>query len=184
VKQYLPYATNQCLGCDENTGMVDLEVYERNSNTPNVYKASKTITFLSEYTDVRYRDYSAIIEAGLAQCTPQCAARPPLASSDADIYIRDATGNTLAVYHYDRKTSQLRWSEQHLYGSSRLGMYLPEKLLTSVSTDSKQREVGYLGKQVFELSNHLGNVLVDISLKVYQHFSAKFTTRRELLKLI
>jgi len=25
---------------------------------------------------------------------------------------------------------------------------------------------------------------VDISLKVYQHFSAKFTTRRELLKLI
>lgn len=26
--------------------------------------------------------------------------------------------------------------------------------------------------------------LVDISLKVYQHFSAKFTTRRELLKLI
>jgi hypothetical protein len=63
-------------------------------------------------------------------------------------------------------------------------MYLPEKLLTSVSTDSKQREVGYLGKQVFELSNHLGNVLVDISLKVYQHFSAKFTTRRELLKLI
>jgi len=36
-------------------------------------------------------------------------------------------------------------------------MYLPEKLLTSVSTDSKQREVGYLGKQIFELSNHLGN---------------------------
>jgi urease accessory protein UreE len=36
-------------------------------------------------------------------------------------------------------------------------MYLPEKLVTSVSTESKQREVGYLGKQVFELSNHLGN---------------------------
>ena len=93
VKQYLPYETNQCLGCDENTGLEDLEVYERNSKTPSVYKASKTITFLSEYTDVRYIDYSAIIEAGLAQCTPQCAARPPLASSDADIYIRDATGN-------------------------------------------------------------------------------------------
>jgi hypothetical protein len=168
VKQYLPYATNQCLGCDENTGMVDLEVYERNSNTPNIYKASKTITFLSEYTDVRYRDYSAIIEAGLAQCTPQCAARPALNTSDADIYIRDATGNVLAVYHYDRKTSQLRWSEQHLYGSARLGMHLPEKLLTSVSTDSKQREVGYLGKQVFELSNHLGNILATITDKKLQ----------------
>ena len=168
VKQYLPYATNQCLGCDENTGMVDLEVYERNSNTPNIYKASKTITFLSEYTDVRYNEYTAIIEAGLAQCTPQCAAQPALASSDADFYIRDATGNVLAVYHYDRKTSQLRWSEQHLYGSARLGMYLPEKSVISVSTESKQREVGYLGKQVFELSNHLGNILATITDKKLQ----------------
>jgi RHS repeat-associated protein len=168
VKQYLPYATNQCAECPPGTGIDDLEVYERNSATPETYKARKTITFQSEYSDVRYRDYSAIIEAGLAQCTPQCAARPALASSDADIYIRDATGNTLAVYHYDRKTSQLRWSEQHLYGSSRLGMYLPEKLLTSVSTDSKQREVGYLGKQVFELSNHLGNVLATITDKKLQ----------------
>jgi RHS repeat-associated protein len=91
-----------------------------------------------------------------------------LASSDADIYIRDATGNTLAVYHYDRKTSQLRWSEQHLYGSARLGMYLPEKSVTSVSTESKQREVGYLGKQVFELSNHLGNILATITDKKLQ----------------
>jgi RHS repeat-associated protein len=168
VKQYLPYATNQCADCPPGTGIDDLEVYERNSATPETYKASKTITFLSEYTDVRYRDYSAIIEAGLAQCTPQCAARPALNTSDADIYIRDATGNVLAVYHYDRKTSQLRWSEQHLYGSSRLGMYLPEKLLTSVSTDSKQREVGYLGKQVFELSNHLGNILATITDKKLQ----------------
>jgi RHS repeat-associated protein len=169
VKQYLPYATNQCLGCDENTGLEDLEVYERNSAIPDTFKASKTVTFLSEYTeDERYREYSAIIDAELALCTPQCAARPALASSDADIYIRDATGNVLAVYHYDRKTSQLRWSEQHLYGSSRLGMYLPEKLLTSVSTDSKQREVGYLGKQVFELSNHLGNILATITDKKLQ----------------
>jgi hypothetical protein len=79
--------------CPPGTGIDDLEVYERNSATPETYKARKTITFQSEYTDVRYRDYSAIIEAGLAQCTPQCAARPPLASSDADFYIRDATGN-------------------------------------------------------------------------------------------
>jgi RHS repeat-associated protein len=47
-------------------------------------------------------------------------------------------------------------------------LYLPEKLLTSVSTDSKQREVGYLGKQVFELSNHLGNVLATITDKKLQ----------------
>ncbi|MCA6491719.1 MAG: RHS repeat-associated core domain-containing protein [Chitinophagaceae bacterium] len=168
VKQYLPYATNQCAECPPGTGIDDLEVYERNSNNPETYRARKTITFLSEYTDERYREYSAIIEAGLAQCTPQCNVQPPLNTSDADIYIRDATGNTLAVYHYDRKTGQLRWSEQHLYGSSRLGMYQPEKIVTSVSTDSKQREVGYWGKQIFELSNHLGNVLATITDKKLQ----------------
>jgi hypothetical protein len=47
-------------------------------------------------------------------------------------------------------------------------LYLPEKLLTSVSTESKQREVGYLGKQVFELSNHLGNILATITDKKLQ----------------
>ncbi|MCX6265386.1 MAG: hypothetical protein NTZ47_12745, partial [Bacteroidetes bacterium] len=134
--------------CPRGTANDDLEVYECYSATPDTFKASKTVTFLSEYTeDERYREYSAIIEAGLVQCTPQCNVQPPLNTSDADIYIRDATGNVLAVYHYDRKTAQLRWSEQHLYGSARLGMYQPEKVVTSVSTDSKQREVGYLGKQ-------------------------------------
>jgi RHS repeat-associated protein len=47
-------------------------------------------------------------------------------------------------------------------------MYQPEKVVTSVSTDSKQREVGYLGKQVFELSNHLGNILATITDKKLQ----------------
>jgi RHS repeat-associated protein len=47
-------------------------------------------------------------------------------------------------------------------------MYLPEKSVISVSTDSKQREVGYLGKQIFELSNHLGNILATITDKKLQ----------------
>ncbi len=47
-------------------------------------------------------------------------------------------------------------------------MYLPEKSVISVSTDSKQREQGYLGKQIFELSNHLGNVLATITDKKLQ----------------
>jgi hypothetical protein len=46
--------------------------------------------------------------------------------------------------------------------------FLQEKIVTSVSTDSKQREVGYLGKQVFELSNHLGNILATITDKKLQ----------------
>ena len=69
-----------------------------------------------EFTDKQYRDYSAIIEAGLVQCTPQCNVQPPLTNSDAVIYIRDATGNqhvptqsgVLAIYQYQRNTVDSR----------------------------------------------------------------------------
>jgi predicted HTH domain antitoxin len=50
-------------------------------------------------------------------------------------------------------------------------VFLQEKIVTSVSTDSKLREVGYLGKQIFELSNHLGNVLATITDKKLQYSS-------------
>ena len=46
--------------------------------------------------------------------------------------------------------------------------FLQEKVVASVSTDSKQREVGYWGKQIFELNNHLGNVLATITDKKLQ----------------
>ncbi len=49
-----------------------------------------------------------------------------------------------------------------------LCFFLQEKIVASVSTESKQREVGYLGKQIFELSNHLGNILATITDKKLQ----------------
>jgi len=67
-----------------------------------------------------------------------------------------------------QRHNHLRSFLRHLYGSARLGMYLPEKSVISVSTESKQREVGYLGKQVFELSNHLGNIIATITDKKLQ----------------
>jgi hypothetical protein len=45
-------------------------------------------------------------------------------------YIRDAQGNVLAIYSKKDEDS-LKWNEQHLYGSSRLGMWLPDSLPTS-----------------------------------------------------
>ncbi|ANE51382.1 RHS repeat domain-containing protein [Flavisolibacter tropicus] len=55
-------------------------------------------------------------------------------------YIRDAQGNTLAVYEGTAK------KEQYLYGSSRLGVYDPA-----------------LDQRSYELTNHLGNVLAVVS---------------------
>ncbi len=34
-------------------------------------------------------------------------------------YVRDAQGNVLAIYGNTSHTPELKWKEQHLYGSSR-----------------------------------------------------------------
>jgi hypothetical protein len=87
-------------------------------------------------------------------------------------YVRDASGNTMAVYTATGSDS-LYQSEQHLYGSNRLGIFnrninvdaaLPTgtsaSLIGSYFTPNFTR-----GNKLFELSNHLGNVLVTISDK-------------------
>jgi YD repeat-containing protein len=81
-------------------------------------------------------------------------------------YIRDAQGNTLALY--DNKNSTVNWREQDLYGSSRLGMWQPNFALTT-STTTGLTAWDTTGRREYELSNHLGNVLVTISDKRLQH---------------
>ncbi len=54
------------------------------------------------------------------------------------------------------------WTETHLYGSSRLGTFEPNQRLTpSVDTLKKGRLVD--GQRRYELTNHLGNVLVTVN---------------------
>lgn len=66
-------------------------------------------------------------------------------------YIRDASGNVMAVYQADTL------SERPIYGSSRLG---------NVANASAP---GYrtLGHKQYELSNHLGNVLAVVSDRIH-----------------
>ena len=73
-------------------------------------------------------------------------------------YLRDAQGNTLALY--DNKASQVNWREQHLYGSSRLGMWLPN---VNLATNNAAIVWDTIGKKSYELNNHLGNVMVTIT---------------------
>jgi RHS repeat-associated protein len=75
-------------------------------------------------------------------------------------YIRDAQGNTLAVY--ERNGSSLKWKEQDLYGSSRLGMAKPEREVTGFFWASAAYTL-VAGAKSYELSNHLGNVMAVIS---------------------
>jgi RHS repeat-associated protein len=82
-------------------------------------------------------------------------------------YSRDAQGNVMAVYE-KQAANPLKWMEQHLYGSSRLGMWNLADVVpgTTVPASGGTVEDGYLyGSKFFELSNHLGNVLVTVSDK-------------------
>jgi RHS repeat-associated protein len=83
-------------------------------------------------------------------------------------YVRDAGGNVMAVYKY---TDSLYLNEQHLYGSSRLGIYAPDQNLERPLPSATSMPLLSAGgnfatftraKKFFELSNHLGNVLVSI----------------------
>jgi YD repeat-containing protein len=79
-------------------------------------------------------------------------------------YVRDAQGNTMAVY--DNKQNQVNWREQDLYGSSRLGTWEPN---VSLSNNNAATVWDTIGHKQYELSNHLGNVLATITDKCLPH---------------
>jgi RHS repeat-associated protein len=79
-------------------------------------------------------------------------------------YVRDAQGNTMAVY--DNKSGQVNWREQDLYGSSRLGTWEPNVNLANNNAATVWDTIGH---KTYELTNHLGNVLVTISDKRLPH---------------
>ncbi|QEC44784.1 hypothetical protein FSB84_25025 [Pseudobacter ginsenosidimutans] len=85
-------------------------------------------------------------------------------------YVRDPQGNVLAVYNYDALSGNggqggiLSWAEQHLYGSNRLGLLTPEITVTQDWQYQQNGPNSFIeGKRVYELTNHLGNVLATIN---------------------
>ncbi len=88
-------------------------------------------------------------------------------------YIRDAQGNVLAVYELpsakvEGDPATLLWKEQHLYGSSRLGMWRVDTTIPGdppVVIEEPIQDSLMLGSRNYELTNHLGNVLAVISDK-------------------
>ncbi len=85
-----------------------------------------------------------------------------------DVYIRDAQGNALAIYRIVVGVAE--WQEQHLYGSSRLGMMryggaIPAAAAVVNSSVTTLVDSVLYGRVQYELSNHLGNVLAVVSDK-------------------
>ncbi|NML37498.1 hypothetical protein HHL17_09880 [Chitinophaga sp. G-6-1-13] len=90
------------------------------------------------------------------------------------LYVRDATGNVMGVYaanDNENGKGRLIQREAHLYGSSRLGMSTRQVVVdTAQATLPAKNGIGIpkmltftRGEKLFELSNHLGNVLATVS---------------------
>ncbi|WP_431212104.1 RHS repeat domain-containing protein [Puia sp. P3] len=96
-------------------------------------------------------------------------------NSETTWYVRDAQGNLISVYTSgDALTNggNLAQTELHVYGSSRLGMWRRMVDVHSLSNNpvnpyplSGDSVIFSRGNKLFELTNHLGNVLVTISDK-------------------
>jgi YD repeat-containing protein len=83
-------------------------------------------------------------------------------STKTTYYVRDASGNVMAIYEQPLSAGEgqgVGLIEQPIYGSSRIGMYIGR-------TKKLHRT---LGNKIYELSNHLGNILATITdNKIYQ----------------
>jgi hypothetical protein len=109
-------------------------------------------------------------------------------------YVRDASGNTMSVYSYSKDSTSsaltggdLVQNEVYLYGSSRLGsltvnrnVELTKQLADttyslSLGLGSALKLPFVRGIKQYELSNHLGNVLVTVSDKKIGHSSGGST---------
>jgi RHS repeat-associated protein len=78
-------------------------------------------------------------------------------------YIHDAQGNIMATYLNNGSSMTapgFYLDEQHLYGSSRLGVVSVNRLVDSLPNSLLTR---FSGSKQYELTNHLGNVLATVS---------------------
>jgi hypothetical protein len=84
-------------------------------------------------------------------------------------YLRDASGNIMAVYQYQNGV----WShqEQHLYGADRLGVHN-----RPVALAASGHNYMFLATKKYELSNHLGNVMAVVTDRRFVHSSGGFAT--------
>ncbi len=80
-------------------------------------------------------------------------------------YVRDAQGNVMATYTVadDSGTQKQQLLEQYLYGSSRLGTHNEPVWVSPLTSTDTFRTDRVLGHKYYELTNHLGNVLVTIT---------------------
>jgi len=89
---------------------------------------------------------------------------PAKGNPETSYYVRDASGNTMAIYKLenDKGQKKLRLKEQPIYGSKRVGVYMANAVLKKINAN-QQTFTRVLGKKSYEVTDHLGNVRVVVS---------------------
>ncbi len=88
--------------------------------------------------------------------------------TETEYYVRDAQGNVMAIYKKNVTSGQMNYilTEQHMYGSSRLGVDRRNVDVIAAGSPSDNASLSVKrGEKHYELSNHLGNVLATVSDK-------------------
>jgi RHS repeat-associated protein len=84
-------------------------------------------------------------------------------------YIYDLKGSVLAVYQNSSVNTNLKWAEQQLYGSSRIGTIESDNTVPAAPPVAQNSQPVYdsslLGSRMYELRNHINNILGIISDK-------------------
>jgi RHS repeat-associated protein len=78
-------------------------------------------------------------------------------------YVLDAQGNPMSTYSFASNNNIVYLSERNLYGSSRLGQEQLNMQMTASAYTSSGLQANDVGDKLYELSNHLGNVLQVVS---------------------
>ena len=82
------------------------------------------------------------------------------------IYVRDAQGNIMATYSYDIIYGIYTLKELNMYGSSSLGVVNADTVIFDYTTYTPTTiQSPWVGKKMYELTNHLGNVLATVTDK-------------------
>jgi RHS repeat-associated protein len=99
--------------------------------------------------------------------------------TNVTVYVRDASGNVMSIYEKPNGQS-LKQTELDIYGSSRLGMATEKTVVAQTFAlaggfGNAILDAFTRSEKLFELTNHLGNVLTTISDKKLQHSSDNTT---------
>jgi RHS repeat-associated protein len=78
-------------------------------------------------------------------------------------YIRDASGNVMATYQKTWSNGHINAKDHPIYGSSRIGVDENEVAIIPQTTQNLNSTNFVTGSKIYELSNHLGNVMQTIT---------------------